>query len=399
MSSPVIVSLQQQGVVVPDPTSVLIGHDVITSRIAPGVVLHPGCRIEGATTSIGPGSVIGAEGPMVVRDCQLGHHVSLGSGFAEGSVFLDGASIGGGAHVRPGCLLEEQASGAHTVGLKQTILLPYVTLGSLINFCDCLMSGGTSRKNHSEVGSSYIHFNFTPHQDKATPSLIGDVARGVLLNQPPIFLGGQGGLIGPSRIAFGSVVAAGQIVRQDLLEPNKLFVAPSPLPGQRDYETAAYGAIERIVVNNLTYIGNLRALTAWYRAVRLPFMAHDPFALACHEGAMKVLALVVEERIKRLGELVAKLPASLNHLALHHDERSRLHVLQQKRLLNRWPQMQEKLVATETGDLDTLHAMAAKRTPGLRYLEWVAALGQPEQAVITTSLEQVVAKATAMWNE
>ena len=61
--------------------------------------------------------------------------------------------------------------------------------------------------------------------------------------------------------------------------------------------------------------------------------------------------------------------------------------------------MQEKLVATETGDLDTLHAMAAKRTPGLRYLEWVAALGQPEQAVITTSLEQVVAKATAMWNE
>jgi UDP-N-acetylglucosamine/UDP-N-acetylgalactosamine diphosphorylase len=52
--------------------------------------------------------------------------------------------------------------------LKQTILFPFVTLGSLINFCDIFMSGGSDRKNHSEVGSSYIHFNYTPNQDKAT---------------------------------------------------------------------------------------------------------------------------------------------------------------------------------------------------------------------------------------
>ena len=30
------------------------------------------------------------------------------------------------------------------------------------------MAGGTSRKDHSEVGSSYIHFNFTPDGDKTT---------------------------------------------------------------------------------------------------------------------------------------------------------------------------------------------------------------------------------------
>ncbi len=74
--------------------------------------------------------------------------------------------MGLGAHVREGCLLEEEASGAHCVGLKQTILLPFVTLGSLVNFCDCLMAGGTSREDHSEVGSSYIHFNYTPDGDK-----------------------------------------------------------------------------------------------------------------------------------------------------------------------------------------------------------------------------------------
>ena len=94
------------------------------------------------------------------------------------------------------------------MGLKQTILFPFVTLGSLINFCDCLMAGGTSRQNHSEVGSSYIHFNYSTNQDKATPSLIGDVPRGVMLNQPPIFLGGQGGLVGPVCLEYGTVIAA-----------------------------------------------------------------------------------------------------------------------------------------------------------------------------------------------
>ncbi len=53
--------------------------------------------------------------------------------------------MGLGAEVREGCLLEEETSGAHAVGLKQTILFPFVTLGSLVNFCDCLMAGGTGR--------------------------------------------------------------------------------------------------------------------------------------------------------------------------------------------------------------------------------------------------------------
>ena len=100
--------------------------------------------------------------------------------------------MGLGAQVREGCLLEEEANGAHCVGLKQTILFPFVTLGSLINFCDCLMAGGTSRKDHSEVGSSYIHFNYTPDGDKTTASLFGDVPRGVML-EPAADLPGRPG--------------------------------------------------------------------------------------------------------------------------------------------------------------------------------------------------------------
>jgi len=191
MKTSTLHQLQSRGVTFVAPETVYVAPDVNPDRIAPGTVIHPGCRLSGAELSMGPGCVIGAEAPATVCDCQLGAGVELAGGFFERSTFLDGFKAGSGAHVRPGCLFEEGSSIAHSVGVKQTVFLPWVTAGSLINFCDALMAGGTGRKDHSEIGSSYIHFNFTPHQDKATASLVGDVPHGVLLNQPAIFLGGR----------------------------------------------------------------------------------------------------------------------------------------------------------------------------------------------------------------
>lgn len=292
---------------------VFIGPEVDPARIAPDVTIHPGCRIRGAKTSIGPGSVIGSEAPVTVENCQLARGVKLKGGYFAGSVFLDGANMGSGAHVREGTILEEEANGAHTVGLKQTVLLPFVTLGSLINFCDILMAGGTSRKNHSEVGSSYIHFNFTPHQDKATASLVGDVPNGVLLNRKPIFLGGQGGLVGPARIAYGCVVAAGGVCRKDVLEENRLHVPAAPEEQTVSYEQGVYKSIGRIVRNNLIYIGNIRALKAWYENVRVLFI-RDGFDRACYEGALANLDLILAERIKRVEEFAGKMEFSARTL-------------------------------------------------------------------------------------
>jgi hypothetical protein len=195
-----------RGVLVPCPQSVEIDPAIQPEQIAPGVVLHAGSRILGAATSIGPGCVLGAEAPATVENCQLERDVALKGGYFSSATFLAHSEMGSGSHVRAGTLLEEHSRTAHAVGLKQTIFLPFVTAGSLINFCDCLMAGGSGRNNHSEIGSSYIHFNFTPRQDKATASLIGDVPRGVMLDQPPIFLGGQGGLVGPARIDYGPVI-------------------------------------------------------------------------------------------------------------------------------------------------------------------------------------------------
>ena len=86
--------------------------------------------------------MVGSEGPATIVNSVIGEEAEVASGYVAGSVLLGKARIGSNGHVRPGTLLEEEASTAHAVGLKHTILMSFVTLGSLINCCDCLISGG-----------------------------------------------------------------------------------------------------------------------------------------------------------------------------------------------------------------------------------------------------------------
>ncbi|MGB2930647.1 MAG: protein GlmU, partial [Desulfobacterales bacterium] len=281
------------------------------------------------------------EGPVTIENCQVGSQVELKAGFFRNAVFLKKASMGSGSNIREGTILEEESSGAHTVGLKQTILFPFVTLGSLINFCDCLMSGGTSRKNHSEVGSSYIHFNYTPNQDKATPSLIGDVPRGVMLNQRPIFLGGQGGLVGPCRLEFGTVIAAGSIFRKDELNPGRLLIGGMGNGGNIPFTPGIYYNIKRITVNNIIYIANLIALDHWYTHVRSQFISDD-FPKPLFDGLKEKLDMAIGERIHRLKALSQKIFDSVQAFQSHTKENESHLVLQQKNeLFKRWSEMEE----------------------------------------------------------
>ena len=147
----IVNKLLQRGVRITIPVGIEIGPEVDLDRIAEGVVLHPGCRIRGRQTAILENERLGEEGPVTIDDCQVGPAVELKGGYFRQSVFLEKSVFGSGAQVREACLLEEEANAAHAVGIKQTILFPYVTLGSLINFCDILMAGGTSRRDHSEA--------------------------------------------------------------------------------------------------------------------------------------------------------------------------------------------------------------------------------------------------------
>ncbi|MCJ7617925.1 MAG: protein GlmU, partial [Desulfobacterales bacterium] len=171
----------------------------------------------------------------------------------------------------------------------------------------CFMSGGTSKKDHSEVGSSYVHFNFTPNQEKATASLIGDVPNGVMLNQRPIFLGGQGGLVGPCRLAFGTVIAAGSICRKDELRPGRLIFEGLKKSGNIPFTSGMYRSFKRIMVNNIIYIANLIALMQWYLKVRSKFISDD-FPDILFDGLKEKLNMAIDERIRKLKDFCQNQP-------------------------------------------------------------------------------------------
>jgi len=379
--------LRERGVSIPVPASVEIGDDVQIDRISgDGVTIHGGCRIFGKTTFISKGCIIGREGPVTLDSCQLGPDVKINGGFVKSSVFLNGATVGYGAHIREGSIFEEKASVAHTVGLKQTILFPFVTLGSLINFCDCFMAGGTSRTDHSEVGSSYIHFNYTPNQDKATPSLLGDVPRGVMLNNKPIFLGGQGGMVGPCRLNYGTVIAAGTIQRKDELEPDRLLFGGALRPGNIKHTPGIFQNIPRVVGNNIYYIANLIALMNWYKHVR-PCFVSDSFPLPVLQGLHATLALAIDERIKRLKDFLDK--ASAVRSSSGHDS-----------LTKNWNQVEDEFIgfmSIETSPGKEKRDIFLKRfdvflrqSAGPNYIATIKSLDQETAAAGTAWLSNIV---------
>jgi hypothetical protein len=394
-----VARLLEKGVRMPNPVSVDVGEEVDPERISSdGVVFYAGTKISGAKTLISSGVQLGYEAPVTLADCRLGRGVALGGGFFKSSVFLDQASMGSGAQVREGCLLEEEANGSHTVGLKQTILFPFVTLGSLVNFCDAFLAGGTSRRDHSEVGSSYIHFNYTPNQDKATASLLGDVPRGVMLREPPIFLGGQGGLIGPARIGFGTVIAAGSIWRGDCPEGGKLLRAESGPGFSRQFHPGLYGDIRRRVTNNILYFANLLALRQWYMHVRRSFPGDPEMGKALHQGALEIIDGAATERLARFKVLAEKMEKSLEL-----GERFRLGKTrgdiprQQRELRERWPDLeacltdrQEEKAGREERDEFLAKLPSVREAQGSDYLRVIRSLDRSVSSRGTAWLQRVV---------
>jgi UDP-N-acetylglucosamine/UDP-N-acetylgalactosamine diphosphorylase len=292
--------------------------------------------------------------------------------------------------------LEEQASMAHTVGLKQTILFPYVTLGSLINFCDCLMAGGTDRKNHSEVGSAYIHFNYTPNQDKATASLIGDVPHGVMLRQPPIFLGGQGGLVGPSRIAYGTVIAAGSVYRKDQLKPNRLVFEGGGRGGSVPYSTGMYRNVKRQALNNIVYLANLVALMGWYTHIRRLFVG-GRFPEKLHAGLVETLESAITERVTRFSQFCEKMEGSAQRYGQQMGDGVSAKLVQQKKeLLANGGQVAELIGASLEQIQSTANpeiaSIIGKRIGihGSTYIDVINGLNADQVRLGTQWLEQIV---------
>jgi len=300
-----VAKLRDVGVDVWGPDRVYISADVKLGNIEAGATIHQ-ATLAGADLRIGRGTRVGASGHALVSDCQIGRDVELGAGSYEGATILDGTRVRGFAELRPGTLLEEQVDAAHNVAFKNTVLTANVVTGSLINYCDVFMSGGTSRTNHSEVGSGVVHFNFDPRGDKWS-SLIGDV-RGVLLRSAPIFVGGQCGLVAPVQVDFGAVLAAGSVIRGDV-GPERVHFEAAENGVIEDFDAEIYTGLKRKFLATAKVVGNLWALDCWYEQVRLAFADQDQKPL--YQAARNQLAAHVSERARRLIKIIDKLGRSI----------------------------------------------------------------------------------------
>ena len=297
--------LVERGVNVWGPERVYVGEDVLLDRISPRADLM-NAVITGETTFIGSRAQIGVSGLARVHQAQIGTSSILGAGTYEHCVLLNGARTRGFAELRPGTVLEEEAEIGHNVGLKNTVFTIGVVAGSCINYCDALVTGGSSRSNHSEIGSGTIHFNFDPRGDKFG-SLLGD-ATGCLLRSRRIFVGGNSGIVAPVHLDFGAVIAAGSVIRKDVAE-NQLF-SGGTVQRSGKYDLEKYNDLSRKFFTTAKLIGNLRALGTWYRWIRLPFADSDEKLL--YQAAERELDRHLQYRVQELSNVIHKLEWSVS---------------------------------------------------------------------------------------
>ena len=311
-------SLRRRGVDVWGPERVYINGDVNLDAIEPTAVIRQ-ATLSGKDLTIAAGAVIGTSGHADVSDCQIGPGAELGAGQYKGATLLDRVRVRGFAEIRPGTLLEEEVDIAHSVALKNTTFTSCCVAGSLINFCDLFLTGGTSRNDHTEIGSGAIHYNFDPRGDK-WGSLLGSI-RGVLLRSDPVFIGGTCGLVGPLEVGLGAVTAAGSTIRKDV-PANALVSTDNRAVSNPSFDRTRYGSLRPSFRVTAKLVATLRALEAWYEFVRLP---HAPAReRSLYVSAQKQVCLQAQERISRLGKIVARLAAktpagSVRHQAEHRE--------------------------------------------------------------------------------
>jgi acetyltransferase-like isoleucine patch superfamily enzyme len=303
-----IAALRKAGVMVWGANRVFVGPEVALDNIEPQSILM-NAILRGESTAVGAESRIGTSGTASLINVQVGRRVELGAGTYRNAAIFHDAKVRGFAELRQGTVLEESAETAHNVGLKHTFFSMGVVAGSLINYCDVLVTGGSSRQDHTEIGSEAVHFNFDARGDKFG-SLFGD-ARGLLLRQRRIFIGGNTGIVGPVQVGFGAVIAAGETVREDIAE-NCLYTGSRqrrPAREQTYFDPNVYHDLERKFVATAALCGNLRAIETWYRTVRLPF-SRGLDSLLCR-GAISNVRLHIEHRGLELDKLIVKLSRTM----------------------------------------------------------------------------------------
>jgi len=116
--------------------------------------------------------------------------------------------------------------------------------------------------------------------------------------------------VGPSRIGFGTVIAAGTVFRRDSLEGGKLLLAGVIRRKELPLYPGLYRNVKQKTIHNINYIANLIALRNWYRHLRPIFISGVGLQSELLKFGIDILDRAVEERVSRLIGFAEKLPIS-----------------------------------------------------------------------------------------
>jgi hypothetical protein len=112
------------------------------------------------------------------------------------------------------------------------------------------------------------------------------------------------GIVGPQKVGFGSFTIAGQVLRREV--PANRIIGDAARSIDKDFH-ALNQFPHRVMKLNLEYIGQLAALQAWYRYVRLariPIRSQYQDLRIVTQAAIDLLYVSIDERAQRLRQFL-----------------------------------------------------------------------------------------------
>jgi UDP-N-acetylglucosamine/UDP-N-acetylgalactosamine diphosphorylase len=139
------------------------------------------------------------------------------------------------------------------------------------------------------------------------------------------------------------------------------------------------------VTNNISYIGNLFALQAWYEQVRFKTI-RDLFDEAVYSGAVDLIEESIQERVKRLEGLYGRVTSShyMKQLGLNDRE-----FQYQQKFIKRWNVLRERLLKPS---IEAPECLTGAFSPNEKYIETIQALTDEVRSAGTIWLNAIVSQ-------
>jgi bifunctional UDP-N-acetylglucosamine pyrophosphorylase/glucosamine-1-phosphate N-acetyltransferase len=207
----------QEGVTILQPETVRIEKGI---KIGRDTVIHPGWFLEGNIT-VGENCQIGPYTRII--DSTVGNDVQIRLSFLIDQAQIDNkAKIGPFAHLRPGSVIQTEATVGNFVEVKKS------TVGKGAKVCHLSYIGDAEVGENANVGAGTITCNYDGKTKHKT------------VIEKEAFVGSGSQLVAPVTVGENAVVGAGATIRKDV-PPNTLAYSEHPQKNVKDWKESKEG--------------------------------------------------------------------------------------------------------------------------------------------------------------